>query len=110
MTMEALPTYLNFPEDTINLAGGLPNPGHTLYRAYDGTPVGYSSDCDPLTAEPQLSAWDGPDILGVYLGAAAGAATGAAMPHLVRQQSRVAGAAAGAAVGAAALWLVGVIW
>jgi hypothetical protein len=29
MTMEALPTYLNFPEDTTNLAAALPNPGHT---------------------------------------------------------------------------------
>lgn len=40
-----------------------PTAPHTLYRAWDGTPIGYSSDCDPLTAEPQLSGVLVPDVL-----------------------------------------------
>lgn len=63
----ALPSFdPEFDEDFRNLAGFqeaaavmapplAPLAPRTLYRAWDGEPIGYSSDCDPLTAEPQLS-------------------------------------------------------
>ena len=82
----ALPTfYPQFDDPTRNLAGGLstlaaldaiaqdtpavvqaplaPTAPRNLYRAWDGTPIGYSSDCDPLTDEPQLSGVIVPDFL-----------------------------------------------
>lgn len=40
-----------------------PTAPRTLYRAWDGEPVAYSSDCDPLTAEPELSGVLVPDFL-----------------------------------------------
>lgn len=57
-----LPDFPILNDPTRNLAGArfdtpraIPNPGRTLYRAWDGTPIGYSTDCDPLTDEPMLS-------------------------------------------------------
>lgn len=35
--------------------GLYPTPPPQLYRAYDGTPIGYSKGCDPISAEPMLS-------------------------------------------------------
>lgn len=78
----ALPDFLDLEDPTRNLAlldaaaqdapaaaAAAPTPPlrqtpqRTLYRAWDGEPIGYSSDCDPLTAEPELSGVIVPDFL-----------------------------------------------
>lgn len=74
----ALPDFLDLNDPTRNLAALdaaaqdapaavapplYPTPRRTLYRAWDGEPIGYSNDCDPLTAEPELSGVIVPDIL-----------------------------------------------
>ncbi len=50
-------------EEAVAVAPLVPTPGRVLYRAWDGEPIGYSNDCDPLTAEPYLSGLLVPDIL-----------------------------------------------
>ena len=68
----ALPSFdPEFDEDFRNLAGFeeahvaplAPTIPRSLYRAWDGSPIGYSSDCDPLTAEPELSGLLAPAFL-----------------------------------------------
>ncbi len=63
--LSALPDYLDISDPARNLAGApsynegpYPTPGRQLYRAYDGTPIGYSKGCDPISAEPMLSGLD----------------------------------------------------
>jgi len=104
MTMEALPTYLNFPEDTSNLAA-FPQQEPTLYRAWDGTPVGYGSGCDPISAMPQLSGWNSEEIVDLPFAAIYGAAVGAVVPHYLRQDTRLRGAVVGAVAGTVLMWV-----
>jgi hypothetical protein len=40
----------------------IPTPTAPLYRAYDGTPIGYGSTCDPISDEMQLSGY-GEDLI-----------------------------------------------
>lgn len=52
-------SYISDPASNLAAAALLerpyPTPGAQLYRAYDGTPIGYSHGCDPISAEPMLS-------------------------------------------------------
>jgi hypothetical protein len=83
----SLPDYMpGITDPTRNLAGcdcrglagcncgfgrlPIPTPKANLYRAWDGTPIGYGNTCDPITDEPFLSGLDGsyiralvPDVL-----------------------------------------------
>jgi hypothetical protein len=67
--LSALPGYFDnsyISDPARNLAGlsaapgsqPYPTPAPQLYRAYDGTPIGYSKGCDPISAEPMLSGLD----------------------------------------------------
>jgi hypothetical protein len=44
----------------------IPTPARKLYRAHDGTPIGYGNTCDPITDEMQLSGLDGFDGMDGY--------------------------------------------
>ena len=65
--LDALPTvYPQITDPSSNLAGlgAVPYPGKvTPYYAYDGTPIGYSNGCDPITDEPYLSGLDAVNLV-----------------------------------------------
>jgi len=72
--MQALPDHIpqlwNPSSNIAGLSSGLAaavapplNPNRRAYYAYDGTPIGYGNDCDPISMEPELSGMMVPDFL-----------------------------------------------